>query len=80
MFNMHKPSPNIIALYKKCVRAESVDDVGSAYKSISKSLISENTTDWDSILCELENILDYKFKDINYLKEALIHRSYYHVH
>jgi dsRNA-specific ribonuclease len=31
-------------------------------------------------LSELEAILDYKFKNIKYLKEALIHHSYYSSH
>jgi len=36
--------------------------------------------EWDRVLEELEEILNYKFKNIKYLKEALIHESYYTSH
>jgi len=46
------------------------------------SLLSKETSseDWDNVLAELEEILDYKFKNIKFLKEALIHDSYYSFH
>lgn len=44
---------------------------------MSKETSSE---DWDNVLAELEEILDYKFKNIKFLKEALIHDSYYSFH
>lgn len=31
--------------------------------------------EWNEVLSELEDILDYKFKNIVFLKEALIHPS-----
>lgn len=36
--------------------------------------------DWNSVLEELEDILNYKFKNLRYLKEALIHDTYYNKH
>lgn len=47
-----------------------------------ESLIEKDIPDnaWNEILSELEEILDYKFKNIKYLKESLIHQSYYSCH
>ena len=46
------------------------------------SLVVKNQTNdkWNKILEELEEILNYKFDDINLLKEALIHHTYYGKH
>jgi hypothetical protein len=35
---------------------------------------------WSKVLSELEAILDYKFTNIKFLKEAIIHDTYYSLH
>ncbi|CAI2370574.1 unnamed protein product [Moneuplotes crassus] len=78
----HLPSHSIIQNFKKSLRVKQIEPLGAAYKHMENYSHNDLTQvgQWDKVLEELESILDYKFVNIKYLKEALIHESYYSVH
>ncbi|CAI2369697.1 unnamed protein product [Moneuplotes crassus] len=78
----HKPNESIIHNFEERIKVKKCEPLGSAYKHMGRSLINTQVgrDEWTNVLVELESILDYKFKNIKYLKEALIHESYYSTH